>query len=184
MKHIRVAAKIMLKILEICHWVATGLMTAVAIISVAVPQYLKYVMDVEALLQDGEASVYGLTVSVVTANGELNHPALLLFAIGAVVIFVLIALAFRNFHRILQNAETGTPFSEENILRMKRIGLNCILVSPVGFIVSNLLRFVFGPDVTEASMDLSFVIMGIIVWCLTEFFAYGATLEKDVGGLV
>lgn len=184
MKHIHLTGKIIMKVLEVGHWVAVGLMGAVAVLSQAAPQLLKYVMDVDSLLAEKEVSAYGLSVTAVDAAGQLDRTTLLLFAIGAVAIFVLMALVFRNFHRVIKNAQTDTPFSQENVRRMKRIGLNCILVSLLGFVFSNVIVLVAGPDATQASMDHSFLIMGIIVWCLTEFFAYGAKLESDVDGLV
>lgn len=184
MKGISTAAKILTKILEVVHWVATGLMSAVAVLSVAAPQYLKYVMDVESLKTAQELSVYGLSVTAANSAGELHYPTLLLFAIGAVLLFVLVALVFRNLHSIIKNAETSTPFSAENIQRLKKIGIYCILVPLVGFAVSTIIRIVAGADSTEASMDQTGVIMGVIVLCLTQYFIHGAQLEEDVSGLV
>lgn len=183
-KGINTSAKIMMKILEVGHWVAAGLMTAVAVLSVAAPQYLKYVMDVESLKAEQDISAYGLQVTAANAAGELSYPTLLLFAIGAVVIFVLMALVFRNLHGIIQNAETTTPFSAGNIRRLKKVGIYSILVPLTGFAVSAIIRLVVGTDGAEVSMDLSGVIMGTIVLCLTQYFIHGAELEKDVDGLL
>ena len=49
MKGISKAARILTKIIEVCHWVAAGLMGAVGILTLAAPRYLKFVMDVESL---------------------------------------------------------------------------------------------------------------------------------------
>lgn len=50
--------------------------------------------------------------------------------------------------------------------------------------MSAVIRLVIGPEAAEISVSQSGIFMGIIVLCLTQYFIYGAALEKDVDGLL
>ena len=182
MKTVNKIAKVIAKVLEIVHWVATGLMAASAICSVAAPQYLGYFMDMSEL--EGETSVYGFEVALSNSSGEISTATLMLFAIGSVIIFALVAMIFRNIYLIIKKSESGSPFQKDNIRMLKEIGIFSIAIPVIGWIMSTIIRLVVGVDVTETSVDLYGFVMGIIVLCLTQFFVYGSELERDVDGLV
>ena len=184
MNGIQRIAKIFMKIMEIGHWVAAGLMGAVGILSAAAPQWLKFVMDVEALKEEREISVYGFEVTAANSAGQINYVTLLLLAIGGVIIYVLMALVFRSLNRIITTAADSTPFQESNIRMLTWIGRFCILIPVIGFVMSIIIRLVVGADAVEISIDQSGVVMGIVVLCLTQYFVHGAKLEKEVDGLL
>ena len=102
---------------------------------------------------------------------------------GATIIFVLMALVFRNVYLVFKKSENATPFQKENVCRLRKIGIFSIAVPIVGFIMSIIVRLVAG-DVVEVSVGQSGIFMGIVVLCLTQYFSYGAALEEDVDGLV
>ena len=54
----------------------------------------------------------------------------------------------------------------------------------VGLIMSIVVRLVIGAEAAEISVGQGGIFMGIIVLCLTQYFVYGAELEKDVDGLL
>lgn len=184
MKGINAAAKVAMKILEVGHWVAVGLMALAAVFSAAAPDLLRFVMDTQALKENSEISAYGFEVTAANASGGINYTTILLFAIGATVIFTLMALVFRNLYLIIKKSENSTPFQKDNIRMLKQIGIFSILVPIIGLVMSIIIRLVVGVDAVEISMDQSGVIMGIVVLCLTEYFIHGAELEKDVEGLL
>ncbi len=183
-KGISKAALVMVKILEVGHWVSAALMAVAGILSLAAPQWLKYVMDVESLAVDGRLSAYGLEVVAKVSSGELHTTVLCLFAVGATAIFALVALIFRWLYLLIKQAEKNTPFCAENISRLKKIGISCIAVPLIGFVTSGIIQLVAGGYHAEVYMDQTGVIMGIIVLCLTQYFARGAELEQDVDGLL
>lgn len=184
MKGISKAAMILTKIMEVGHWVAVGLMGAVAVLSAAAPQFLKYVMDVESVKAEKELSVYGFEVVAANGSGEINYLTLLLFAVGAIAIFVLMALVFRNLNAIIKRSEKATPFSAENIASLKWIGRFCMIVPLVEFVMRGIINLAIGEDAAQIGMDQSGVIMGLVILCLTEYFARGAKLEQEVDGLL
>lgn len=177
-------AKSITKILEIVHWVAAGLMVATAICSAAASQWLGHFIDTNALGQEAEASVYGFEVALANSSGEVNTTTLLLFAIGSVLIYSLVAMIFRNIYLIIKKTESTTPFNKDNIRMLKEIGIFSIAIPMIGLIMSAIIRLVIGVDATEASINLDNFVMGIIVLCLTQVFVYGAELEKDTDGLL
>ncbi|MCH5188640.1 MAG: DUF2975 domain-containing protein [Oscillospiraceae bacterium] len=178
MKGLNKAVKIVAKILEVAHWVAACLMVAVAICSVTASQWLGYFIDMNAIENGGEISVYGFEVAVV------NMKTLLLFAIGSVVIYALVAMIFRNIYLIIKKAESSTPFNKDNIRMVREIGIFSIAIPIIGFIMSIVIRLAVGVDAAEISVNFDGFVMGIIVLCLTQFFSHGAELEKDVDGLL
>jgi len=184
MNGIQKAAKIFTKIMEVGHWVAVGLMSAAGILAAVAPQWLKYVMDVESLAQETEVSAYGFAVNATDGAGHINYTTVVLFALGATVVFALMALAFRNLHLIIKRSEHATPFSDENINSLKWISRFSILVPLVGLVMSAVIHLVVGENAAEISLDQSGIVMGIIVLCLTQYFIHGAQLEKEVDGLV
>ena len=185
MKCISKIGKIIMKILEIFHWVAAALMAAAAVCSVAASNYIGYFVGIDLKECCGaELSVYGFDVRSAVTDGNVDMTVFMIFGIGAVVILALMAIIFRNMHLIFKRSESETPFSKDNIRRMKKIGIFSIAIPVIGLIMSVLLRLIVGPDMVEISVDQSGIIMGIIVLGLTQYFAYGAELEKDVEGLL
>ena len=184
MKKLNKVVKVIAKILEIVHWVGAGLMVAVAICSAAAPQWLGYFIDMNALEKEAEISVYGFEVAMTNSVGAVNMTTLLPFAIGAVIIYVLVAMIFRNIYLIIKKSESESPFNKDNIRMLKEIGIFSIGIPIIGLIMSTIIRLIVGVDAVETSVNLYGFIMGIIVLCLTQFFAYGAELEKDVDGLL
>ncbi|WP_434309967.1 hypothetical protein [Hominifimenecus sp. rT4P-3] len=185
MKQINKLAKIVAKILEVFHWVAVALMTAATICSVAAPKWIGYFVGLDAKECCGaELSVYGFEVQCAVTDGNVDMTTFLIFGIGAIVILSLMAMVFRNLYLIFKKSENATPFQKDNIRMLKEIGIFSISVPVVGFIMSIIMRLVIGVDAVETSVEQSGIFMGIIVLCLTQYFIYGADLEKDVDGLL
>lgn len=59
-----------------------------------------------------------------------------------------------------------------------------IAIPIIGFVISIIARLVTGSEAAEISIDMSGILMGSIVLCLTQFFAHGVALENDVDGLL
>lgn len=183
MKNVMKATKIVAKILEAVHWVAAGVMALTAVCTFAAPGWLTYVLD-PAADRSGVANVYGFETTITDGAGNLSMRAFFLTAIGAFVIYCLVALVFRNIYLIIRRSESGSPFQKDNVRMVREIGIFSIAVPVVGLIMSVILRLAMGPDAVETMVNLSGFVTGIIVLSLTQFFAYGAGLEKDMDGLL
>lgn len=182
MKGISKLARIITKIVAVFHWVGAALMAAAAACAAVAPQYIGYFVGFDAKECCGaELEVYGFEVNAPVVDGTVDLTAFLLFGIGAAIILALMAMVFRNLSRIFKNAETGTPFQQENTRLMKEIGFLAIAVPVIGFAMSAIIRLMNG---AETSVDLGGLLMGLIVLCLTQYFIHGAQLEHDVEGLV
>lgn len=181
MKKLNKLAKIVTKVLEVFHWVGAALMLAATVCSVAAPKWLGYFVGIDAKEQ---LSVYGFEVYATVTNGNMDMKTFFLFGIGAFIILTLMAMVFRNLYLIFKRSENDTPFQKDNIRMLKEIGIFSISIPIIGLVMSTIIRLVIGVDAVEISVNQSGVVMGIIVLCLTQFFRYGAELEKDVGGLL
>ena len=185
MKGISKLAKIITKILEVFHWVGAGLMVVATVCSVIAPEKIGYFVGLDIKECCGtNLVVYGFEVNASYVDGSIDMTTFLLFGIGAVIILILMAMVFRNVHLIFKKSENGTPFQKDNIRMLKEIGIFSITVPVIGLVMSVIIRLVIGVDAVEININQSGLFMGIIVLCLTQYFIYGAELEKDVDGLL
>lgn len=183
MKNVMKATKIVAKILEVVHWVAAGVMVVTAICSSAAPQWLTYVLNLEAD-RPGVANVYGFETTITDAAGNLSMKAFFLTAVGAVVLYGLMAMIFRNIYLIIKRSESGSPFQKDNVRMVREIGIFSIAIPVIGLIMSIVIGLATGPDAAETSVNLNGFVTGIVVLSLSHIFAYGAGLEKDMDGLL
>ncbi len=185
MKGINKVGKIITKIIEVFHWVAVALMMAAGVCSLFAPQWVNKFVGFDAKACCGaNLSVYGFEINAPLSNGVVDMKAFLMFAIGAVIILALMAMIFRNLHLIFKKSENGTPFQEDNIRMFREIGIFSIAVPVIGLIMSIITRLVLGVEVAELSVNMGGLFMGIVVLCITQYFIHGASLEKDVDGLL
>ena len=184
MKGIDKIAKVVTKIVEICHWVATGLMAAATLCAAFAPKFIGYFISFDAKECCGaELSVYGFELTARVVDGGVDKGAFIVFGIGATLILALMAMIFRNLNIFIKKSIGTTPFQKDNVRLLREIGIFSIATPIVGFIMSTVARIALGAGV-EASNSLSGFIIGIVVLCVTEFFAEGIKLEEDVDGLV
>ena len=184
MKKLNKVVKIVAKVFEVAHWVLAGIMIVMAIFSGQLAERFNSFYNMTGMAQTAEASAYGFEVELIDATGKINATTLMLFAIGSVFLYILVAMIFRNIYLIIKKSEIETPFNNDNIRMVREIGIFSIALPVIGLIMSTIIRLVVGHDATEISVKMYGFVMGIIMLCLSQFFAYGAKLEKDVDGLL
>ena len=185
MKNINKLGNVLTKILEVLHWVGAGLLLAATVCVVAAPGWLAHFVGLDTYCCCGaDLNVYGFEVNVPVVGGNVDMKSFMLFAIGGVIILAVMAMVFRNLHRVFKKAESETPFQKGTVCAMKRIGFLSMAVPVIGLVMSVLIRLILGVDAVEISVNTTGIFMGIIILCLTQFFVHGAELEKDVDGLV
>lgn len=135
--------------------------------------------------------VYGFELSVLNVDGMVDFVAVRIFCITAIIIFVLMAMVFRNIYLIFKTAKGKTKFAkgdtpfQKAIVRMVReIGIFYLAIPIVGLIMSIIARLILGVDSVEVSMDLGGFVTGILILSLSQVFAYGLELQTDVDGLL
>lgn len=171
------------KITEILHWMGVLLMLALAIYSVIAGTQLGGILEMGIRGQGVTLSTYGFEVTVLDGSGALDMKLFLGFSLTAGMILSLMAMVFRNVYLILKKTENATPFQKDNIRMVREIGIFSISVPMLGMFASFIMRLAAGPDI-DVSMRMSGLMMGLIVLCLTQVFARGAALEKEVDGLL
>ncbi len=126
----------------------------------------------------------GFTANIFDESGHLLAGPLVSVMVAVMFCCILMGLIFRNIYRIFRNSNTDSPFSPANVKMVRDIGIYAILIPVVNILVSIIAVIVVGKDGFQASVSLMEVAFGLVVLCLSQFFAYGAQLEKDVDGLV
>ena len=173
MKVINKIAIIILKILEVSHWVATVLMALATASSLIAPEKVTNFVDFDIVegYDKVELTVYGFEVDALVTNGDVDMTAFFLFGIGATIVLELMAMVFRNLYLIFKKMENTTAVSKDNACLLKEIGIFSIAILVVECIMSIIIRFVISTDIAQVSVSLGGIIMGVIVFCLTRYFA-------------
>ena len=119
--------------------------------------------------------------NIIRSDNTLN-PAIIAYIVYAAFGFATFFMIFRNINLILKTARGKTWFSEgktpfqKDITRMIReIGIFLILLAVIELIFSFF---------TAVSVNLIYVVIGILMLCLSSFFGYGEQLQKENDGLI
>lgn len=185
MKKITKTGLIVTKIAEIFHWVAIALMLAATVCAFAAPSWIGRFVELDAKECCGtNLSTYGFEIHATFSDGKVDSTAFLIFGIGAMIIFAMMALIFRNLYLIIKNSQDSTPFQTCNVRKLREVGIFAIAVPVVGLIMNVIASIVLGAEQAEVSNNFSGLIIGVVVLCITEFFIHGITLENDVDGLL
>lgn len=165
------------KFFEIVAWIGTGACIFAGLVGIFARNTV-YLITSEAMKTGAMMKTFDVEVFNQSTVG---------YYIGAVVLtilaasyFSLIAMIFRNIVRIFNSS---TPFAADNVIRIREIGIFAIsapFVSLAGEIVSNIMAH---GDVV-ADVELNSIAFGLVILCLSQYFQYGAKLEKDVDGLL
>ena len=185
MKGLNKLGKVLTKIIEVFQWVGVALMLAAIICSIAAPNLVGYFVGFDAKECCGaNLEVYGFEVNAPVVDGMIDTATFVVFGIGSMIIISLVAMVFRNLNQIFKKSENSTPFQKDNVRLIREIGIFTIAIPVIGLFVSIIARLVTGSEVAEISIDMSGILMGIIVLCLSQIFAHGVALENDVDGLL
>lgn len=136
-----------------------------------------------------ELSVYGFSLGI--GNGTaFNKSTFVIFFITAMLILCCESMIFRNMYLIMKTtqgktyfAKGETPFQPDNIRMVREIGIFFISISIIQLIMSIIARIVLGSDI-EVQSNFTFILVGIIVICLSQYFDYGMKLQNEVDGLL
>lgn len=182
-KGINKTAMVIAKILEVIHWIGVVFMIIMLICSVAFKSQIKTaVKNIPGL--ETEASVSGFEIAISDVEGEINTTALALLSVDGIIVMALMAMIFRNVYLIVKKSDNDTPFQKDIVRMMREIGIFSIAVSVVGLIMSIISCAVIGANSIEHSVNLNYIAIGIMMLCLSQYFAYGTELQKDNDGLL
>lgn len=176
------AARIVAKWTEIVYWIVTAVMLVSAVIALTSRAFIaEFWAEHADAAGKVSMSVCGFEQIVPV---ESSGRASVLFFIASIVLPSLMAMIFHDLYLIIKKAEGGTLFQPDNLRLLREIGIFAIAIPLVGLALSTVSRLALGVDAVETSVQMQGFSMGIVVLCLTQFFARGIELERDVEGLV
>lgn len=192
MKNLSKVVTVLAKIIEVSYWIVSAFMIAMtAVLVTGHKEWMKYLSDIDIEKGSAELSQFGFSISGIDKAGHINYGAYIIFFITLFIVSGLMAMVFRNIYLTFKTAEGKTRFSkgetpfQKDIVRMVReIGIFCISVYVVELIMSVIAAAIYGFDVVETSVEITGVMMGLVVLCLSQFFAYGVELEEETKGLI
>lgn len=182
MKMANKISMVVLKILEIAHWIGAVSMIVAVVLSLLGNAGLEHMVDF-AGAPGATFTVYGFEVSCLDLARAPELKAVALFAVGGTLIFALMAMVFRNAYLIIRSSQDTTPFQKDNIRMVREIGIFTLAVPVVALIMSWIIRLAFGGGI-ETSVRFESAVIGIVALSLSNVFAYGMELQTDVDGLL
>lgn len=168
------------KIMEVIGWIGVGLFAISFGLVFIFRKEIETNLTDEIISTHFTAPGYNLE-NLSVAKGNIIPVILVLVAFGLITGFLL-ALMFRNVNKVFKTTNTDSPFAEINVKRIKTIGYIAISF-PIIKVIANIILGFFLKNVV-IGLELSEVLFGLIILCLSQYFAYGASLEKDVNGLL
>lgn len=175
------AAKMLAKICEVLCWIMEVLIVVFFIILVSMKDTaLEFI---QSGLDNGDLIMATTNFNIIDGNGELSVGAIKVALAFGVIAFIFIAMMFRNVYLILKKCEQESPFAKDNVRMVREIGIFAIVIPVIEIIVS-LAGLVSGIEGVAVTVNLIPTVFGTIILCLSQIFAYGASLENDVDGLV
>lgn len=176
------ATLIIAKTAEILHWCLVGAMLIIALCSLIWSAPVTEWLQTSGLGDNKVLLCYGFEM-IITNSG-----ALVGFTLGGAVMLSLMAMIFRNVYLILKTARGGTwfakgntPFQKDIVRMLSEIGIFFILVALIGSISSVIVSALGGET---GGINYLSAFTGLVFICISQFFNYGAGLEKDLDGLV
>ena len=116
-------------------------------------------------------------------HGNIAFGGACVAAVIVLITCILSAVIAGNIYKIFKKSNTESPFTDDIIKRIKTIGI-CAIASPVlQVIITFIGRMTTGALISFDGV-LSKIFLGLVVLCLSQYFAYGAEIEKDVDGLL
>ncbi|MGB4213445.1 MAG: DUF2975 domain-containing protein [Dethiobacteria bacterium] len=124
-------------------------------------------------------------------TGVIQEPVLRTkFALQFILIYLLLAvglLVLFQLRKIFANLAGRTPFTKENVRRIRIIGIAAIvyaLLSPVvyclmGLYLSNIIHLPGVELIASFRLDLGGIFLGAVIIILAEVFNYGARLQEE-----
>ena len=176
---LRDVTAVLAKIMEIISYVGIGL----GVFGIGILLFFRNEVAAnydEAIKPNLTASSGDFNLSNLTADNFV--PVFVAMGIFFLIIIALTAVMFRNVNKVFKTTNTESPFAPANVDRIKKIGYIAISF-PILKILFNIVAGLILKDVT-VGIELSEIVFGLIILCLSQYFAYGASLEKDVNGLL
>lgn len=183
------AATVFSKLFEVAYWVGAVVFLvglALFILSPYVPGDWVFVMTAQE-----ELTVQGFSLLVTGPDAQLIRPAVVIFLVTGAVVLGLMAFIFRNVNLILRTtqgltkfSEGRTPFQKDNVRMMWETGIFFLAILVVQFAMSTLAVCILGPEGVEVHVGMENLVIGILMFCLSQVFALGMEMQKDIDGLV
>lgn len=171
MENLTKFATVLTKLIEVAYWIGAVAMV-VAVVLVAIDPYVPGQL-VWGVGPGAELSTHGFSMVIAGEDGELLVPALVIFLLtGALV------LGLTKF------SQGKTPFQKDNVRMLREMGFFLLAVLVVELVAEVAAVLALGPEQVESSVGLNSFAVGILMLCLSQAFAQGVQIQRDVDGLV
>lgn len=132
------------------------------------------------LLHNLSVTVGGVNLSLNPAENSILPGTQAIVFLGGAALSLARALMFHGVNAVLLTAhEAGTPFLPGVVKHLQQAGLLAI-AQPVIVLITGLLT----ANHLRTELDFTSAVIGLMVLCLSQYFAQGVLLQRDVDGMV
>ena len=170
------------KIIEVIGWFCAGLLVVTSIVLTISRNYVTEAYT-QGVMSGGSVTVNGADTTEQFME-SVGNGTVALELLPYVVLLIFTALIFRNIYMVFRKSNTASPFSAENIKRIKNIGYLAIALPIAKMVMQLITTLLKGSTDVMLSVSLSEFVFGLVALVLAQYFAYGAELERDVDGLL
>lgn len=175
---------VLAKVIEVVSWFGAAMLIIMSVVltvnrNLVEEIYTSQVMESKSITINSASAA----TSNMIVEGVFKGDAAFIFSPYAVVL-VLTALIFMNVYNVFKKTNTASPFSVENVKRIRNIGYLAIAIPACKVVMALILMALMKFGECDLSISLSEVVFGLVALCLSQYFAYGVQLEKDVDGLL
>lgn len=178
---------VIIKFTEIVYWCAAVACVVFFFLALSgnhsIFHFLTYQPD--SLSGNGLSIIF--TNKITEADYNIVYP---LFFFTNVIVCILFAKVFRYINLTFKTAQGKTKYSEgetffqkKNVEFIQKIGFLSIGMIAVEIIMQVIIKVALGDAVT-VFVNYTPIHMGIVILCLSQFFAQAINLQKDVDGLL
>lgn len=189
MENLTKFATVLTKLIEVAYWIGAVAMV-VAVVLVAIDPYVPGQL-VRGVEPGEELGTHGFSIVIAGPDGVLIRPAMVIFLLTAAVVLSLMARVFRDVHLVLRTtqgltkfSQGKTPFQKDNVRMLREMGFFLLAVRVVELVAEVAAVLALGPEQVESSVGLNSFAVGILMLCLSQAFAQGVQMQRDVDGMV
>lgn len=107
----------------------------------------------------------------------------IIYSISSISLF-LVTKFLRQLYKFKLDANTQSPFTNETINLLKRIGSLIIYMSVLDFILLIIFEFISDFAIGEVNLNVGAIGLGVLVLALAKVFDHGKVLQDDIDGLI
>lgn len=178
MRNLYKAAYVCSKVLEVFVWIIlVGVLFFLAVCGFSGNSIIEKIAA--GTLGFNSTNFGGLQLRI--QNSDITVTVLIFMGIAIIAVAICMIFICRQINIMFRSVYRGnTPFTKENIIRIKSMGMVLIVYNLFDFILGFLMKAAVQNGNIIISFSLNGLMTGLLLICLSGIFSYGIKLQQEV----